>query len=327
MSIVGFRSWDIFTEFVDTARGEYRQPAQWSDLWFGSYPKFEWKTNVSPFSHWITPLATGIVYLFVVFSFKAYLAQRDRNVAKATGKEVKEVQKAAKENKFLKFCAMIHNLILTWLSLGMMMSIIVFSIWEGIKFYSEHPSGEHNGHGFVYHWMCDPTAALMKGPLGWVCYVFYASKYYELFDTVLLLLRRSELIFLHWFHHAVVPFLFWWLMQTDHTQQLVLVIANSFVHTPMYYYYYLAIAHPTYKPWWKKHITLCQIVQFIVDLGTSYMWVAWNGMGGVHCSGTFFGIVLGNVIGIAFLILFTRFFIKEYSAGNRKKAVSAKKLE
>ena len=36
-------------------------------------------------------------------------------------------------------------------------------------------------------------------------FIFYLSKYYEFLDTILLVLKKKPLDFLHCYHHAIVP--------------------------------------------------------------------------------------------------------------------------
>lgn len=57
-----------------------------------------------------------------------------------------------------------------------------------------------------------------QGALFYWSWQYYASKYYELLDTVLLALKAKPLSFLHVFHHAtVMPMAYLWV---DHSQSL-----------------------------------------------------------------------------------------------------------
>lgn len=307
---------------LERIRAELSSPARWQDLL--DWDSFEWTRNTTPFSHWVWPIGSSIIYLVTVFFLRSFFDSRDRAVAAKEGVSVETIQKRAKDNVVLKWWAMIHNLMLTWLSLAMMLGVFVEVYLAFHAAMAKHGSMDllslRQG---LYDVLCDPSYDYRKSRLMWWCYIFYASKYVELFDTLLLLLRRSDLIFLHWFHHAVVPFLFWWYMETAHTHQWVLVVANSFVHTPMYYYYYLAIAHPSYKPWWRLYITLCQIFQFVIDLTSSYLWVYWSSLHPTGCSGSLFGVFLGNFIGFSFLILFIRFYLQERRRSSKRTATTA----
>lgn len=43
------------------------------------------------------------------------------------------------------------------------------------------------------------------------------------------------------------------------------IILNLAVHTVMYFYYFQSARGV--RCWWKKYITVMQIVQFVIDLG------------------------------------------------------------
>ena len=115
--------------------------------------------------------------------------------------------------------------------------------------------------------------------------MYYLSKYYELIDTYLQVLKSGTVHspWLHLYHHSVVGVMAWlWLNQR---QSLMFggLIFNTFVHVPMYLYYGQTSMRagaaakaargkglrdlPSYKkPWWGKYITLLQIVQFLSSL-------------------------------------------------------------
>ena len=100
----------------------------------------------------------------------------------------------------------------------------------------------------------------------------FLSKYYELFDTVIVILQKRSLphFYLHVFHHsAVIPMAYMWIeyKQTLHWGGLIF---NTIVHVIMYAYYVCKVLHlPT--PW-KKYITMMQITQFF----TSFACVAYT---------------------------------------------------
>ncbi|CAI2166284.1 17373_t:CDS:2 [Funneliformis geosporum] len=59
---------------------------------------------------------------------------------------------------------------------------------------------------------CTSDSSSTKGRLFYVTYVYYLSKFDELLDTVILVLKKKPIIFLHWYHHAIVILMVWsWL--------------------------------------------------------------------------------------------------------------------
>lgn len=105
-----------------------------------------------------------------------------------------------------------------------------------------------------------------KGPLYFWCYIFYVSKYYEMGDTVLALLKGASLphFVLHVYHHALVPLMVWSWLEYSATLQFPGLLFNAFVHIIMYAYYAMKVLKvPT--PW-KSWITRLQIVQFMTSV-------------------------------------------------------------
>ncbi len=101
-------------------------------------------------------------------------------------------------------------------------------------------------------------------------WLFYVSKYYELFDTVILLLKGKPSSFLQTFHHSGSIISLWTMIVTRIPGMWVFVFLNSFIHTIMYIYYTLTcLGH---QPSWKKMLTSMQISQFLVGnvLGILY---------------------------------------------------------
>ena len=85
----------------------------------------------------------------------------------------------------------------------------------------------------------------------------------------------------------------------------------------MYCYYLLTALH--IKVWWKKYLTLFQIIQFIIDLGVCgycslQLWMNEN-----SCYGTPLAAYSGLGIIGSYFLLFIRFYIVNYKKKEKKK--------
>ncbi|PKU46464.1 elongation of very long chain fatty acids protein 1 [Limosa lapponica baueri] len=177
-----------------------------------------------------------------------------------------------------------------------------------------------------YTWRCDPVdfsqdpKALRMVSVAWL---FVFSKFIELTDTVIFVLRKKneQVTFLHLFHHSVLPWSWWWGakfgpggMGSFHA------MINSMVHVVMYFYYGLSAAGPAFQKylWWKKHITAIQLAQFVIV--------------SVHISQYYFMpscqyqfpifIHLIWIYGTIFFILFSNFWYQSYTKGKRLPRVA-----
>ncbi|VDL99011.1 unnamed protein product [Schistocephalus solidus] len=100
-------------------------------------------------------------------------------------------------------------------------------------------------------------------------YLFYFSKFIEMLDTVFFLWRGKldQVTFLHVFHHAAMPPSIWWgVKYAPGGIVFMFPLANSFVHVIMYTYYGLAAMGAYRFLWWKKYLTVLQMVQFVIFL-------------------------------------------------------------
>ncbi|CAF4754784.1 unnamed protein product [Pieris macdunnoughi] len=98
-------------------------------------------------------------------------------------------------------------------------------------------------------------------------YIYYMLKYIELLDTVFFILRKSfrQVSPLHLHHHSLMPIVSWIAVRYVPGGQCVMIgFINSFVHIIMYGYYFVAGLGPQYKKylWWKKYVTVLQLIQF-----------------------------------------------------------------
>lgn len=111
-------------------------------------------------------------------------------------------------------------------------------------------------------------------------WLFYLSKYYELLDTFILLIKGKPSSFLQTFHHSGSILSLWTMCITRIPGMWIFTFLNSFIHTLMYFYFTLTCLG--YRPTWKRHLTTMQISQFLIGnvFGFAYMIIPdcynWN---------------------------------------------------
>ncbi|KAI8800400.1 GNS1/SUR4 membrane protein [Cladochytrium replicatum] len=223
----------------------------------------------------------------------------------------------------LKPLFFVHN---TLLSLGSGFLLLAFAeiLWA------------RAGRGFVWN-VCAKEAYTSR--LEFLYYINYLFKYYELLDTVFLVLKRKQLEFLHVYHHALTMVLCFVELRGKAPVQWVVIVLNLAVHFIMYYYYARSVV-VSKPPWWKKHLTSMQITQFVIDLvviyvvSYSYYLHTYHPTTLAHtmpnlgpCTGTDEAALVGVFILTSYLGLFIQFFIKTYSAKRSSKEKGKNKAE
>lgn len=199
----------------------------------------------------------------------------------------------------------------------------------GIAFYYIIPrvmTGDTPMNAFMAYSCGQPGTSVMTGRVGYLFYMYYLSKYYELLDTALIVLKKKPLILLHYYHHAIVlPLTYFWMIENLAFAATGLFL-NTLVHVFMYYYY--AVANMGYSPWWKRHLTSFQIVQFALNFVCSaILYYNLFTAAGVDypCTGTI-SLTFSNLINITFLGLFMSFASRTYGSSSSKanKAMAKK---
>jgi len=104
------------------------------------------------------------------------------------------------------------------------------------------------------------------------------------------------------------------------------------VHVVMYWYYFQSARG--IRIWWKKYITIMQIIQFVLDLGFVYF-ASWTYFTSTYwpwlpnagkCAGEEFAAIAGICILSSYLVLFISFYLATYSKPvpkGRRRATSA----
>ncbi|KAH8288299.1 hypothetical protein KR054_000483 [Drosophila jambulina] len=152
-------------------------------------------------------------------------------------------------------------------------------------------------------------------------YSYYFNKYMDLAETVFFVMRKKDrqISFLHVFHHTIMcVFGYMYITFSGYGGLLFPVcLLNVAVHVIMYTYYYLSSVSAEVQAslWWKKYITIVQLVQFF--LGVSFL---ANTLRQPNCDASRTVIYLGMVLGAAFITLFGNFYVKAYILPGRKKS-------
>merc|ERR1711881_223219 len=160
-------------------------------------------------------------------------------------------------------------------------------------------------------WLCEPVdysdnpiSLRVASVLWW----YYFSKLIEMLDSVFFILKKKwdQLSFLH-----SSMFCLWWIgiKFVAGGSSFLPAMFNCFVHVVMYGYYMVAALGPAYRKWlwWKKYLTIVQMVQFfvimLITINTIRMdcdFIMWM----------MYGLLTYM---ISFLLLFSHFFYNAYS--------------
>lgn len=247
-----------------------------------SAPLASFKWADAPFTNIELPLITGVIYVIVSLTM-SYAAP---SIAKL-GLKVKMVQAA-------------HNMVLCLGSLAMALG----TLHEVIK--------RSSAEGSAMWLFCESASTPVEGALfGW-SYIYYLSKYYELLDTLLALIkgRPPPHFVLHVYHHTSVLLMSWaWLEHTQSLQQIGL-IWNTTVHVVMYYYYFWTTLG--YRLSWKGFVTIFQCIQFTSSLFCFAVTLYLVAMGN-PCSG-----MIPLSLNIVFYVTLLYLFIQVYRTNKRR---------
>lgn len=157
----------------------------------------QWMTD-----NWHMSIAFALLYMLLVFTGKRYMQDRPKFELR----------------RFL----IVWNIILAVFSI-----IGTIRVWpDFIRTLAKHG---------VVHSVCDNSYAY--GITGFWSLMFVLSKLPELIDTMFIVLRKQELIFLHWYHHATVLIYCWYSYKDFTATGRWFMSMNYLVHGLMYSYY------------------------------------------------------------------------------------------
>jgi len=264
-----------------------------SRLWIDdqqSIDSFEFRVGESWLSSWYVPLVSIFIYLFTIWALRKFIEFR-------------------KTPFDLNWFVIVYN---SLLSLGSAMLFIALGT-ELIRMMTASSFFE------VY---CDASGRWVRGRVSYYYYLNYLFKFVELFDTILLTLRQKPTPFLHVYHHAATLTLCWSQLRGQSCVQWVPIIINLFIHVVMYLYF--ALHALKIDVWWKKYLTMAQIIQFVIAVTACliafglHLLSSWFEFA-PRCYGRKSWALFGQFILWSYLILFIQLFHRTYNGTPQKK--------
>lgn len=252
---------------------------------------FEWRAGVTPLSDRRLVLAAPCAYVAVIAALRLVLAGRTVPLGPLPA---------------------LHNLVLLLWSAAMFVAAAHTAL------------GVTSASGDASWLFCYSPGQRAAGRLFFVSYAYYLSKYYELLDTVLRVLKGQPLTVLHVFHHAVVLVMAFSWLEYRQSLQVVGLLTNTGVHVIMYGYYLASSLGLKPGKLVKQLITSSQIVQFLFSLVCSLPFLAMHFFtrpGG--CAG-FPAWAFNCTFNVLLLLLFRDFHRKTYAQGAAARKAKTK---
>ena len=145
-------------------------------------------------------------------------------------------------------------------------------------------------------------------------WLYFLGKFAEFADTFFVLARKKfdHVSALQVIHHSLMPLygfvMVRWLPGGHETFGGTL---NSLVHVFMYGYYFLAALGPNVRKylWWKKYLTVFQMIQFVVVFSRSMIVI----LGVVECGYPRYFSLISASITVLFFAMFMQFYSSSYS--------------
>jgi len=166
-----------------------------------------------------------------------------------------------------------------------------------------------------YEILCDADTCTSDPNARWVLW-FCVSKLIEFGDTLFIVLKKRQLIFLHWYHHIMTLLYCWYAVRWGAYYSCAgwwFATMNLAVHSVMYSYYFVTTLG--IKPKWNRLITQCQIFQMVAGLVVVLLTLQCP-----RWTDDLYGTIFGIGMYLSYFILFAQFFFERYKDdGNEKK--------
>lgn len=285
-----------------------------------------------------TPFTIAVVYFSFVHFINPYIRQRQVNLynksaktpvasydqlSKAERRALRPAPFAIAHYGAFKLFVLLHNVALclysAWTLFGM-----VYTLRQTVE-YVRPLTGSDSLFDNFFTAVCDTANGVFNAELPWTNLTvygwwFYVSKFYEVLDTVIILLKGKPSSLLQSYHHAGAMMCMWAGIRFQSPPIWIFVVFNSFIHSLMYFYFSLSCLKVRVPTICKRILTSMQISQFVIggSLAVFHAFV-WFTKGGAsdscNCISTS-DQALPLFINVAYLTpltaLFGLFYIESY---------------
>ncbi|XP_015789003.1 elongation of very long chain fatty acids protein 6 [Tetranychus urticae] len=185
------------------------------------------------------------------------------------------------------------------------------------------PEMLHVFHNFgFYHTVCNPSYVEVTRVSGFWTWMFAISKVPELGDTIFIVLRKQNLIFLHWYHHISVLIFSWYSYGQHISPARWYICMNYLVHSMMYSYYAARALGFKVPKGLAMIITGSQIIQMVIGCFVTYYGYT-KAQQGVFCQISEGTAKLGLIMYGSYFVLFAHFFVNTYGTKSNQKEPSS----
>ena len=263
---------------------DYNPPGTSGDLAiFNGWGWTRWTSQ-----HWEIPITAAVLYLIMIGTLKLIMGPR----------------KGGRAPIKLTPVVLAWNFGLSIFSMAGMVATVPLLLWG--------PSGVLT-EGW-YASVCNNAGVYGHGYPGLFVCLFIYSKLAELLDTFFLLIRKSPVIFLHWYHHLTVLLYCWHSYSARIGTGIWFAAMNYTVHAIMYAYFGATQAGEGPKNFAKKFsmlITTLQLTQMVFGIAVTVSSVIYHWQGR-PCYVSLVNSILGLAMYASYFVLFLQLFLSHY---------------
>ena len=172
----------------------------------------------------------------------------------------------------------------------------------------------------LLYYIFPPHGQRLIGRLYFWSYIYHLTKYYELIDTYIIILRKPAkgLTYLHVLHHTLMMMMVAWWFAADFGAVWIPPLFNSAVHVLMYLYYGMNSLGKRWKL--RNYLTGIQILQFITGAVYFVIYLPGRMFFDMNVNGNLVIMSASCCVDLYFFYLFADFYQREYK--NKKKSAA-----